>query len=194
MFKKTAVLLSILLVVLPSLVSAQGVIELLVRNLEKLNFFDALIFLFFSVILFAVLRKSKILGENLVINSIIAIIISFFIFIYPSFTGFSLVMPMSRFFTQISVIILLFVVGFIVASIFYPDMPKMLADQFKTPAILWIVIPIVLALLVTSRMIWVLWAGFSTGPTSDVGIFVAAILIFAVIVLIAAAVGGGGKR
>lgn len=195
MFEKTAILLSLLLVLMPSIVSAQSSgIDLLIRRMESLGAFDIMVFVLFMAIIFAILRKSKILGESVAINGLIAIIVSFLIFIFPTFTGFSLVLPMSRFFTQASVIILLFVIGLVVASVFYPNMMGMLADQFKTPAILWIIIPIILVLLITSRTIWVFWAGYGVGPTSDTLVLVAAILIFAVVLLIASAIGMGGKK
>jgi hypothetical protein len=192
MFKKYAVLLGILLTIVPSIALAQSPFDPLVKNLEKLGVFNILIFIFFGIVLFSILVKTKLLGENLVINAVIAIIVAFFIFIYPTFTGFNLVEPLSRFFTQMSVLILLLAAAFIAASLFYPNITKVLTEQFKSPTIVYIMIFVVIVFLIISRVVWVLWAGFGVGG-NDLIILVAAILIFVALLFVAAAAGGGGK-
>lgn len=164
----------------------------MIESFGSSGVFDILLFILFFIVFYAILMKSKILSGNAGVNGTIAIVIAFLISLYSGFTGFSLVEPLSRFFTQASVIVILFLVAFITASLFYPDLPKMLAEQFKSPTILYILIPLALALLVTSRSIWVLWAGYKAtpGPSGDITILIAGLLIFVVILFIAATIGG----
>ena len=194
---KKVLAMSLIFLLLPTLASAQGLREL-TEALSKKGFFDILLFALFLIIFFALLQKSKILGESSVINGIVAVIAAFLISYFPSITGFSLTEPMSRFFTQASAILLLFLVALLAASFFYPNLPKMLAEHIKGPTLLYVLIPLALALLVTSRMIWVMWAGYRPGgeaPGVDVTIVIVGLIIFVVVLLVAAAIaGGGGKK
>jgi len=193
---KFSAVLFALLALLPSAVFAQGALSTLTQNLQSMGFFEILLFLLFSVIFFALLAKSKVLGQSAAVNGFVALAISFLIFIYPSFTGFSLVEPLSRFFTQISTVAILLVFALVLSSVFYPDMSKMMVEQFTKPGVLYILIILALVLLVTSRTLWTFWAGFKIAPTggsSDMIILIAALLIFIVIIYLAASVGGGKK-
>jgi hypothetical protein len=183
-------LILILAVSLPAF--AQNIFSDMIESLRSSGVFDILIFIFFFVVFYAIFMKSKIFGSSVGINGVIALVIAFLISIYSSFTGFGLIEPLSRFFTQASVILLLFIVALVVASIFYPDFPKMLMETFKGPTILYILIPLALALLITSRSIWVLWAGFKAGagPSSDITMLIIGLLIFVVVLTLAAFIGG----
>jgi hypothetical protein len=184
-----AVLMS--LAFLPAVLAQNPFLDM-IQSFRSSGVFDIFLFILFSIVFYAILMKSKVLGSNVGLNGTVAIIIAFLLSIYSTFTGFSLIEPLSRFFTQASMIGLVFVVAFIIASVFYPDLPKMLAEHFKGPTILYIMIPLALALLITSRSIWVLWAGFKTTPgtSSDIMILVVGLIIFVVILLIATAIGG----
>jgi len=191
-FFKISSFLLILILAISVQTHAQNVFSDMLESFRSSGVFDIFIFLFFFVAFYAILTKSKILGSNVGVNGVIAIVVAFLISLYSSFTGFSLVEPLSRFFTQASVILLLFIVAFLLASIFYPDLPKMLIESFKSPMILYILIPLALVLLVTSRSIWVFWAGYKAapGPSSDITILIGGLLIFVVILIIAVVVGG----
>jgi len=192
MFKKAVILLGILLL-LPSLVFAQSPIDSFIRKLKEAGMFRALISILFAVIVFAVLNKSKILGENVAINGFIAIIVALLIFVYPTFSGFSLEAPIAIFFTQIFVLLLLLVFAFIGASFFYPDLPKMLIQEFVKPNMVYVMIFVILILIIISRVAWVLWTGvteISPGIKNTV-ILVAAILIFIALLYVAVNAGGG---
>ncbi|MEM5879225.1 MAG: hypothetical protein QXU74_01905 [Candidatus Aenigmatarchaeota archaeon] len=168
----------------------------MIQSFRESGVFDIFLFILFFVSFYAILMKAKVLGSNPGVNGVVALVIAFFLSLYSTFTGFSLVEPMSRFFTQASVIVLMFIAALVVASLFYPDLPKMLAEHIKGPTILYILIPLALALLITSRGIWVFWAGYKTTPGagSDIMVLIVGLLIFGIILLIATAIVGGGKK
>ncbi|MEM5835471.1 MAG: hypothetical protein QW040_00560 [Candidatus Aenigmatarchaeota archaeon] len=166
----------------------------MVKSFRISGVFDIFIFILFFVAFYAILTKSKVLGSNPGINGIVALIAAFFISLYSTFTGFSLIEPLSRFFTQASVIGIMFIMALVIASVFYPDLPKMLGEYIKGPVILYVLIPLALALLITSRTIWVLWAGYKVTPgaglSGDVPILIIGLLIFGVLLIIAGIIGG----
>jgi len=188
---KIFVLLLIALAFLPAAFAQNPFLDM-IQSFRSSGIFDIFLFILFFIVFYAILMKSKVLGSNAGLNGTVALIAAFLISLYSTFTGFSLIEPMSRFFTQASIVGLVFVAALIIASVFYPDLPKMLAEHFKSPTILYILIPLALALLITSRSIWVFWAGFKAvpGTSSDVMILVVGLIIFVVILLIAATIGG----
>jgi hypothetical protein len=195
MLKKLITFLSVLLVLSSSVVLAQNPFESVVNSLKKIGFFDVLIFILFAIIFFSILVKSKILGENMTLNAVAAGIVAFMLFVYPVFSGFSLVEPLSVFFTQIGALLILLIFAFIVSSIFYPDMPKMIGEQFTKPNVMYIMIFLVIILIIISGVVRVLWTGItSISPgISNIVILVAGILVFIMILYVAVSVGGGGK-
>jgi hypothetical protein len=82
----------------------------IITKLVGLGFFNLLIFILAMVLIYALLRQRKFLGENPLINGLIAFSIAFFIFAYPVITGISLTAPLTTFFSQAFVFILLFFV------------------------------------------------------------------------------------
>ncbi|MEM5836442.1 MAG: hypothetical protein QXR09_01745 [Candidatus Aenigmatarchaeota archaeon] len=168
----------------------------MIQSFKESGVFDIFLFILFFVTSYAILMKSKVLGSNAGVNGVVALGIAFFLSLYSTFTGFSLIEPMSRFFTQASVIALMFIAALVIASVFYPDLPKMLAEHIKGPTILYILIPLALALLITSRAIWVFWAGYKAtpGPSSDIMVLIVGLLIFGIILIIATIIVGGGKK
>lgn len=169
------------------------VFQPVIDQLIGLGFLNALMLLFFSVILYAVLKKSKILGESDVLNGIIAFIAAFFVFIFPFITGINLIPNFSVFFTQTVVILLFLIIGFIMAALFYPDMPSFLAEHFTHRSILSTMIALALALFIISGLVTSLLASFTspklggggTGPSSDVLIIAAGLIIFVVVLIVA---------
>ncbi|TAL48505.1 hypothetical protein EPN87_00430 [archaeon] len=176
--------------------------EIFAQNFSDLGGFSyAMPFLLITTILFAMFRKSKILGDSWIINGIISLSISFMvIFGFPISTGFSIATPLSMFFMQISVFILVFMVGTMMASIFYPNMQEWLPTVFKSRNWLMIGLAIGVAFFVTSGLVGVFTTGFNTlgvdqqgNPAAprDVTLIAAGIVIFIVIILIASSVGSG---
>ncbi|HLC39701.1 MAG TPA: hypothetical protein VJJ76_02360 [archaeon] len=179
---------------------AQDIFEPIINKLLSLGILNAMLLFLFAAIAYALLKKSKIFGESEILNGVVAFIIAFLIFIFPFITGVSLVNPISIFFTQSIVIIIFLMIGFIMASFFYPDMPKVLADQFTRRSTLYVMIGLAIGLFITSGLVTTLLAAFSgpkipkseTGPPSDVLIIGAGLILFIIILLVATSVGRGG--
>ncbi len=158
------------------------------------GFFDILAFVFFLAIFYAILRKSKVLGESPVINGIAALALAFFLILYPFLTGFSIVQNLAIFVAQASVWILVVLVAMLLASFFYPNLPKFLAEAMKRRTTLWVMLAIGFTLVITSGFIGVIWAGILGGPgapsgatpSADITILAAGLIIFVVLLIVAA--------
>jgi len=172
----------------------------LIQNLLSFGFYNLFIWMLTLAIMYAILKKSKILGESPFINGVVALAIAFFIFAFPVLTGVSLILPTVTFFTQTTVILLFFIVGFIMASLFYPDLPKFLIEQFVRRTTLWALVALGLALFITSGLVSTFWFGI-TAPTTqgapvggvspDIIIIVTGVVLFVVVLIIAASVATG---
>lgn len=166
--------------------------EIAIKKLVEVGFYDILLFVLSLAIFYAILRKSKILGESPLINAVISFVAAFLVFGYPVLIGFSLTMPLTMFFTQSFVWILIFVIGFVLASMFYPDMPKMLAEQFTKRTTLYVMLALGITIILMSTLISVFWtyppaAPGAPTPSTDVIILAAGVIIFIVLIIIAAA-------
>ncbi len=169
------------------------IFEPVINQLISLGFLNALMLFFFAVILYAVLKKSHILGESDILNAIISFIAAFFVFIFPFITGINLIPNFSLFFTQSVVVLLFLVMSFIMAALFYPDMPAFLAEHFTHRGILSTFIALGLALFVISGLITSFFASFTSpklatggpAPSSDVLIIAAGLIIFVVVLIVA---------
>jgi uncharacterized membrane protein YjfL (UPF0719 family) len=181
----------------------QPVIQKLI-DLGFYNFFFP--FLIAAALFFGLLKKSKLFGDSVVINAVVSLSLAFMIMGFPVIWGqpgfFAL--PLSAFFAQGTVILLIFMLAFIGASFFYPDMTKWILEVFKHRTMLTIMIAVAFGLLFTSGLIQVLFIGISppssggaggqqtAGKTPfDVIIIVAGIIIFVIMIIIAASVVRG---
>lgn len=176
------------------------------QKLVELGFYSYFFpFLIITVILFALFRKSKVLGDSNVINGIVALSIGLLVLGFPILTGLTFETQLATFFTQISVWILLLVVAVIIASVFYPDLNKVLGEQFKHRSFLFIMLAVAIAIFVTSGMVSVFTnlgnpavtgeEPLTPGPPADIVIVIAALIIFMILIIIAAVImrrGGGG--
>ena len=169
----------------------------IVTRLVSLGFFNLLTFILAITLIYALLRQRKIFGDNALINATIAFSIAFFIFAYPIITGVSLVVPITTFFSQAFVFILIFFVGFLVASIFYPEFPKVLGDFFKSRNVLFSMIALSVALFVTSGLVGIIYS--SSGPSNQPSapreniLLIAGLIIAVVLLLIAGSIRSGGE-
>jgi len=169
----------------------------IVTRLVSLGFFNLLTFILAITLIYALLRQRKIFGDNALINATIAFSIAFFIFAYPIITGISLVTPITTFFSQAFVFILVFFIGFLVASIFYPDFPKVLGDFFKSRNVLFSMIALSVALFVTSGLVSIIYS--SSGPSNQPSapreniLLIAGLIIAVVLLLIAGSIRSGGE-
>lgn len=173
-----------------------NIFEPVATKILELGILDFFVFIIVAAVFYALLKKSKILGGSPVVDGAVAISIAFFVFLYRWITGFGLVNPFSMLFTQATAILLLFVFGFLAASMFYPDMIKWLPQTFaKSRSMLIIMIVIGLTLVITSGLIAVFWTTPPTqpgaaGPQANIILIAAGLIIFVVIVIVASAVGG----
>lgn len=122
-----------------------NVFEIAVQRLIDLGFYNFVLpFILFVTIFYAVMRKSKFLGESEVINGLVSFIIGLFIFGMPVILGQSMTVPLSTFLTQSAVAMLVFTIGFLISSFFYPNLMEALPSIFKVPGpatwIIWVVV------------------------------------------------------
>jgi len=170
-----------------------------IKNMLSLGFGNLFIFMLALAIFFALIKKSHIFGESDLINGVIALVAAFLVFWFPAIFGVNLVTPMSTFFTQATTIILFLVIGVVMASLFYPDLPKMLAQQFTHRTTLYEMLALGIVLFLTSGLISAFTTPSSTPqkpgetrPPSDIIIITVGLILFVVILIIGSAVGRGG--
>ena len=173
-----------------------GPFEIVVQKLIDLGFYNFLFpFIITAAIFYALLRRAKIFGESLTVNAVISISIAFLIFGYPVIAGVSLTTPLSTFFTQATVWLLIVFVGAIIASLFYPNFSEMLIKQFTHRTTFYAMIVLGIALFVTSGLLTVFTTpppttpGAPPGPPTDVILIAAGLIIFIVLLFVASAIG-----
>jgi len=172
----------------------ENIFKLLIEKLLEVGFYDLLIFIIALTIFYAIFKKFKLLGESPVINGVLAFSIAFLIFGFPVILNYSLVLPMATFLTQTFLFLLVFLVGFMAASFFYPDLPKFLAEKFTSRSMLSIGITIGIAVAILSGMFNLLFitpsAEETTAPLAprEVSTLAAGIIIFVILILVAGAV------
>lgn len=125
----------------------------IIKKVLDLGFGNLFIFIFTLAVVYAIFRKAKFLGESEVVNGILSFIIAFAVaFWFPLLTGVSLLTSITLLFTQAMGILLFLIIAFLFASFFYPDLPKMLAEQFTRRTVLYEFIAVAIALFVTSAL------------------------------------------
>jgi hypothetical protein len=174
--------------------------NLIVNRLSEVGFFNLLTFFLALTLIYALLRQKRILGDNVILNALIAFSIAFFIFAYPIITGVTLVVPLATFFSQAFAILLILFVGFLIASLLYPNLPKTLEQVFAGGEALYVLIGVSIALFVSSGLVGVFYSYIvpssqPTGPSAppEVILLVVGLIIVIVGLLLAERVAGGGK-
>ncbi len=175
--------------------------ELVVQKLSELGFYDFFFpFVLSSVLFYALLRRSKLFGEmreGQILAAIVSLSVAFLIFGYPVLVGFTFGTELSAFFTQLSIIGLLFILALIFASMFYPDFPKMLTEKLASPNKVYLFIGIAFLLLVTSGLVGVFTQtidGERPQSPMDVILIIAGLIIFVIIIMIASMAVGEEKK
>ena len=168
--------------------------EIVARNLIEIGFYEYILpTLMTAAIIYGLLKKSKLVGESIVVNGTLAISIALLIFGFPALAGISLATPLSTFFTYTIIFILVFVVGILLASLFYPNLQDFLTKYFveRVSRTFWGLIVLGLALLIMSNLLWVL-IGPTTQPKPgaivmplDLIISIVGIIIFTIIIFLA---------
>ena len=174
--------------------------QIIAEKLGELGVYDFLLpWLITSAIIWALLKKSSLFGEDaIVINSVLSISISFFVWGFIIFTGNTTIgSSLSKFFTQMTFLAIGFTVILIVGSIFFPDFTEALKEKIPMDSMIWIVVVIGIILLIGSGlfkvgdMLYNILHSFSGVPGGDVGLLVIAIIFLAILLLIINTVGGG---
>ncbi len=175
--------------------------ELVVQKLSELGFYNFFFpFVLSAVLFYALLRRSKLFGEmreGQILAAIVSLSVAFLIFGYPVLVGFTFGTELSAFFTQLSIIGLLFILALIFASMFYPDFPKMLTEKLASPSKVYMFIGIAFLLLITSGLVGVFTQGTdqeSPQAPRDIILIIAGLIIFVIVIMIAAASMGGGEK
>src|SRR5437879_2163102 len=102
-----------------------------ITTLQELGFFNFFFpFILLTALFYALFKKSKAVGESPLINGTISIVISFMVLDFQIITGFNLQSPFATFFTGATIFILVFLVGFLLASFFYPNLNEFLQSVF----------------------------------------------------------------
>jgi hypothetical protein len=168
----------------------------IISKLIGYGFFNLLTFILAMVLVYALLRQRKIFGESPLINGLISFSIAFFIFAYPVISGISLTLPLTSFFAQAFIFMLLFFIGFLIASFFYPNLAEVLKDFFRSRNTLFAIIGLSLVLFVSSGLIGVIYTtsfktpGAPSAPPENV-LLIIGLIIAIVVLLFAASIGRG---
>jgi len=171
--------------------------EVVAELMSKFGFYQYLFpFLIIAAVVFALLKKSKILGESVVVNGLVALCVSFIaVFGISISTGLNLASYWSAFFMQVSVFLIVFFVGLLLASLFYPNINEWLPKVFTSRSMMMIMVVIAIVIFISSGLIGVLTSGI-TGPpkpgtptaSRDVTILVVGIFLFVVFIIIAGSI------
>lgn len=179
--------------------------DIVVNKLIELGFYDFFFpFLILTVITFALLRKSKILGEGMAINGVVALAIGMMILGFPVIVGYTFTTELSTFFVQGTLWTLIIILALIMSAAVYPNLGAVLQDQFKSRSFMWYMLVIVLGIFITSGMVGI-FSNISnpalTGEEPDVPeapqdlvLIIAALIIFMVMIAIAASLLAGKRE
>jgi len=150
-----------------------------------------------SFVFFYVLFEKLKLTTNKFLNALLSFSISLLVFIYPLVSGMNIALALSYFFAQSFSFILVLVIGFLLASLFYPDLPQKLSIFFRTRGILAGMIALSVVFFLLSGLISVLiptsstysqYHQIQTTATDDLpklGILIALLTVFGVIMIAA---------
>jgi len=171
----------------------ENIFEVAVSKMVEIGMYNLVIFVLTLAIFYAILKRSKVLGESTLINGVISFAVAFLMFGYPVIIGYSLVTPFVSMFTQTTVFIMVFIIAFLIASLFYPDMPKFLTESFKSRGMLMNAIGIGIGIAIMSGAVSILWnvpkgnEGIPGAP-AEVSIMAGAVIVFILILLVASSV------
>ena len=156
--------------------------QMITERLVELGVYDYLFpMIIFWAVFFALLRKTKIFGDSVVIYVTLSLVLSFFIWAYAAtLPTMAIGGPMSRFIVQFLIIILTISFGLIGASIAYPDFSETLKRAFgESNAFLWIIlVSIIIILFATSGLGGVLRMGETIFKGEAGGIFLLLLMLF----------------
>ena len=173
-----------------------NIFEIAVQQLVDVGFYNFLLpFILFTTVMYAVLRKTSILGDSVIINAIISVGAGLIVFGVPVILGSSITQSLTAFMTQSVIIILVIAMGFIVSSFFYPNLQAKLPEIFKEggPAtwLIWTVVAFAAAfgLFTFSGKAIKGWISSAKVPGELVGLTF--VLVIGLIILLIISVGQG---
>jgi hypothetical protein len=168
------------------------IFEQAINALIELGFYKFLLpFILIAAIIFALLRKTQVFGESPLIGGIISISIAFFIFGLPVLSGANIVKPLTSFFGQISVIILIIAFGLLISGLFVPNLMGKMGEWMTGGGFVWWMIVIVVIIALTSGLFFFVISpiGEAVGGAGKVVLVIFLLILF----MIMAALIGGGK-
>ena len=112
--------------------------EIAILKLQALGFFNFLLpFILTAAIIYGGLRRAQIFGDpdkNLAVNTIVAFVISLFVWAAPIILGIDIETKLSSFFIQGFSVSLIVLIALVLAGMFFPpDLAKNLGERMKAP-------------------------------------------------------------
>lgn len=110
--------------------------ETVILKMRDLGFFKFFFpFILTAAIFYGLLRKSQLFGDpdrNIVVNAIVALVASFFVWAMPIILGVDIETQLARFFAQGIGVTLTVMVALMIAGMFFPpDLAKSLGEKIK---------------------------------------------------------------
>lgn len=174
--------------------------EILVTKLLEVGFYDLLIFIISLALFYGILKKVKLFEDSPLINAALAFAVAFLIFGFPIIMNYSLILPLSHFFTTSFVFLLVFMVGILIAAFFYPDLPAFLKEHFTSRTMISVGMAIGVAIALLSGAVGILYASPPMTPGSgqrapfDINIIASATIIFGILLIVAGSVALQSKK
>jgi hypothetical protein len=166
------------------------VFEQAINALAELGFYKFILpFILIAAIFFALLRKTQVLGESPVINGVVSISIAFFIFGVPILSGADFVKPLTSFFGQVSVIILIIAFGLLISGLFVPNLMGRMGEWVTGGGWMWWMIIIVLIIALTSGLFFFIVSPISQA-VGGAGKVVLVVFLLILFMIMAALIGG----
>jgi len=172
--------------------------EIVSRKLDELGFFNYIFpFLLITALVYVLLKKSKLVESPVALGSISLAISFIVVFGFPLITGLKWGSFISSFMAQASVFLLIFFVGFLFSSFFYPNLVERLPEFFKRRTTLLALVGFAFVLFVTSGLVNVFTSLTKPGVQAKLGgkpfpasitMFLVAIFLLATFILLAGAI------
>ena len=191
-----------------------NVFENVAQQLAGAGFFTYFLpFIIFTAFAYGLLKRSKMFGDSVVLNGILAFSLGLLVFGSPFLLGIDLSRALSLFFVQAFSFLLVFFIGMLFSALFYPDLLGVLEKTMKRRTTMYGMIAMGLALFIISGLFSITYEPGNqsiSAENSDGGdsgyvneqknnlkslyILITVLIIFVVIILIAGYVakGGGG--
>jgi hypothetical protein len=126
--------------------------EQVVQKLSDLGGYDIIVFILATTLVYAILRKTKLLGESIVVNGLISLLMGFLVLTFPPMFGMDFTKPLVGFFGQAFVVLIILFMGFLIAGFFYPNIMEKMTSGLKGGGAVWWFVIFVLLLAIFSRL------------------------------------------